>query len=61
MQWTLNQVMKATRQSREIIMNIRKSKLFHREKMQPLKAKDYVKVIIIVGIIVIPLVIGLFV
>jgi len=47
------------KQSRGTIMNIRKSKLFHREKMQPLKAKDYVKVIIIVGIIVIPLVIGL--
>lgn len=42
-------------------MNIRKSKLFQREKMQPLKTKDYIKVIIIVGIIVIPLVIGLFV
>jgi len=42
-------------------MNIRKSKLFHREKMQPLKSKDYVKVIIIVGIIIIPLIIGLFV
>lgn len=51
--------MKAMKQSRGTIMNIRKSKLFHREKMQPLKAKDYVKVIIIVGIIVIPLVIGL--
>ena len=42
-------------------MNIRKSKLFHREKMQPLKAKDYVKVVVIVGIIIIPLIIGLFV
>jgi hypothetical protein len=42
-------------------MNIRKSKLFHREKMQPLKAKDYIKVIIIAGIIGIPIVIGLFV
>lgn len=42
-------------------MNIRKSKLFHREKMQPLKAKDYVKVVAIVGIIIIPLIIGLFV
>lgn len=42
-------------------MNIRKSKLFHREKMQPLKAKDYIKVTIIAGIIGMPIVIGLFV
>lgn len=49
------------KQSREMIMNIRKSKLFHREKMQSLKAKDYVKVVVIVGIIIIPLIIGLFV
>ena len=35
-------------------MNIRKSKLFHREKMQPLKPKDYPKVAAIIGIIVIP-------
>ncbi|MFQ5476509.1 MAG: hypothetical protein ACE5DT_05700 [Nitrosopumilus sp.] len=35
-------------------MNFRKSKLFQREKMQPLKPRDYPKVAIIVGIIVIP-------
>lgn len=38
---------------------LRKSKLFQREKMQPLKAKDYIKVCTIVGVIVIPLLVGL--
>jgi len=38
---------------------IRKSKLFHREKMQQLQGKDYLKVATIVGIIVVPLIIGL--
>lgn len=42
-------------------MNFRKSKLFQREKMQPLQKKDYLKIVAIVGIIVIPLVFGLFV
>jgi len=40
-------------------MNLRKSKLFHREKIQPLHGKDYLKVAVIVGIIVVPLVFGL--
>jgi hypothetical protein len=40
-------------------MNLRKSKLFHREKMQPLHGKDYLKVAAIVGVIVIPLIVGL--
>ena len=40
-------------------MNLRKSKLFHREKMQPLHGKDYLKVAAIVGIIVVPLIVGL--
>ena len=40
-------------------MNLRKSKLFHREKMQPLPGKDYLKVAIIVGVIVVPLIVGL--
>lgn len=40
-------------------MNLRKSKLFHREKMQPLKGKDYLKVVAIVGVIVVPLIVGL--
>jgi len=40
-------------------MNLRKSKLFHREKMQPLHDKDYLKVAVIVGIIVVPLIFGL--
>ena len=35
-------------------MNLRKSKLFQREKMQPLKPKDYPKVAAIIGIIAIP-------
>jgi len=40
-------------------MNPRKSKLFHREKMQPIQGKDYLKVAAIVGIISIPLIVGL--
>ena len=40
-------------------MNLRKSKLFHREKMQPLKGKDYLKVAVMVGVIVVPLIVGL--
>ncbi len=40
-------------------MNLRKSKLFHREKMQPLHGRDYLKVATIVGIIVVPLIVGL--
>jgi hypothetical protein len=39
----------------------RKSKLFHREKMQSLKQKDYLKVIVIVGIIVVPVIFGLII
>jgi len=42
-------------------MNFRKSKLFQREKMQPLQPKDYLKVAIIVGVITIPLLFGLIV
>jgi len=38
---------------------LRKSKLFRREKMRPLKAKDYLKVVVITGIIVIPILFGL--
>jgi len=40
-------------------MNLRKSKLFHREKMQPLHGKDYLKVAGIVVIVVVPLIFGL--
>ena len=40
-------------------MNLRKSRLFHREKMQPLERKDYLKVAAITGVIVIPLLLGL--
>ena len=40
-------------------MNLRKSKLFQREKMQPIQGKDYLKVAAIVGIISIPLIVGL--
>lgn len=41
------------------INSVRKSKLFRREKMQQLKTKDYLKVVVIVGVIVIPLIFGL--
>lgn len=40
-------------------MNLRKNKLFHREKMQPLESKDYLKLAIMAGVIVIPLIVGL--
>ncbi len=40
-------------------MNLRKSKLFHREKMQPIHGRDYFKVAAIVGVIVIPVIVGL--
>jgi len=43
------------------IDSIRKNKLFHREKMQHLEPKDILKVIVIAGIIVIPLLVGLVV
>ena len=42
-------------------MDFRKSKLFQREKMQPLQSKDYLKVAIMAGVIVIPLLFGLIV
>ena len=38
---------------------LRNNKLFQRQKMQPLKGKDYLKVIAIVGIIVVPVIVGL--
>jgi hypothetical protein len=41
------------------IKSIRKSKLFHREEMQELRGKDYLKITAIVGIIIIPLIVGL--
>ncbi len=40
-------------------MNLRKSKLFHREKMQPLHGKDYLKIAVIVGVIIGPIIFGL--
>ena len=40
-------------------MNLLKIKLFHRENMQPLYGKDYLKVAVIVGVIVVPLIVGL--
>jgi hypothetical protein len=43
------------------INSIRKSKLFQREEMQPLESKDILKVIVIAGIIVIPLLVGLII
>lgn len=38
-----------------------KSKLFRREKMQAIKLKDYPKVIVIIGIIVVPVIFGLII
>lgn len=47
-------------QSKDMNMKfIRKSKLFHREEMKPLNSKDFLKVLVIAGIIVIPLLVGL--
>lgn len=43
------------------IDSIRKSKLFHREDMKPMTSKDFLKVIVIAGIIVIPLIVGIIV
>ena len=40
-------------------MNLRKSKLFHREKMQPIHGKDYFKVAAVIGVIVIPVIVGI--
>ena len=51
--------MKAKKQFRLNMNFLRKSKLFQREKMQPIKGKDFLKVIAIVGIIVVPVVVGL--
>jgi len=39
--------------------SIRGSRLFHREEMQKLQGKDYLKVAAIIGIIVVPLIVGL--
>lgn len=55
-------MMKENLQSKDMNINsIRKSKLFHREEMKPLDSKDYLKVLLIAGIIVIPLLVGLIV
>jgi len=40
---------------------LQKSKLFQREKMKPLKPKDYLKVVVIIGIIIVPLLFGFLV
>ena len=54
--------MKEKTQFRDMDINsIRKSKLFQREKMQHLESKDILKVFVIAGIIVIPLLVGLVV
>ena len=54
--------MKEKTQSKDMNVNsIRKSKLFHREEMQHLEPKDILKVVVIAGIIVIPLLVGLVV
>jgi hypothetical protein len=52
--------MKGKTQSKDMDRNsIRKSKLFHREEMQHLGSKDILKVVVIAGIIVVPLLVGL--
>ena len=51
--------MKAREQFRLTMDFLRKNKLFQREKMQPLKGKDFIKVAVIVGIIIIPVIVGL--
>lgn len=43
------------------MVSIRKNKLFHREEMKKLEPKDILKVMVIAGIIVIPLIFGLIV
>ena len=51
--------MKEITQSKNMNINsIRKNKLFQREKMKPLDAKDVLKIIVISGIIGIPLLVG---
>ena len=46
---------------RSIMTFFRKSKLFKREKMQPIKPKDYPKIAAIIGIIVIPPILLIFI
>lgn len=54
--------MKGKIQSKDMNINsIRKNKLFHREEMQQLGPKEILKVVVIAGIIVIPLLVGLVV
>ena len=53
--------MKARKQFRLAMDFLRKNKLFQREKMQPLKGKDFIKVAVIIGIIVIPVIVGLLI
>jgi len=54
--------MKEKTQSKDMDINsIRKSKLFQREEMQHLGPKEILKVVVIAGIIVIPLLVGLIV
>ena len=40
-------------------MNWRNSKFFQREKMKPLEPRDYVKIAMIAGIIIVPPLVGL--
>ena len=56
------QVKKGTKQSKDMkIDSYRKNKLFHREEMKPLSRNDFLKIIIMSGIIIVPLVVGLVV
>jgi len=40
---------------------LRKNKLFHREEMKPLGRNDFLKIIVMSGIIIVPLLVGLVV
>ena len=58
----MEQGKKGKRQSKDMnIDSIRKNKLFHREEMQQLGSKEILKIVVIAGIIVIPLLLGLVV
>jgi len=43
------------------INSLRKNKLFHREEMKPLGRNDFLKIAVMAGIIVIPLLVGIVV
>lgn len=53
---------KGTKQSKDMKINsLRKNKLFHREEMKPLSRNDSLKIIVMSGIIIVPILVGLVV